>query len=152
MSTRKAPRWLLLLALFAFITASLGWQRKKPSATTPTPPAEQITFAGTTPEHGFRLEEGKVLSRSMFQASGPSNIQIEVRDVLVPPNISSQIGSLAGPGLLTVHAGEGSVSFSGKTEQLSAGDVKPIPAGQTLVFGNSGAYPMSLRLYLFEGK
>jgi hypothetical protein len=116
------------------------------------PPPEQVTFAGITPEHPFQLGAGNVLSRTVFRTAVPSNAQVEVRDVMLPAHAKSQLGPLPGPALLDTYAGEGTVSIGENAIAISTGQMRSVPAGQTLGFDNPVAYPLVLRLYVFEAK
>jgi quercetin dioxygenase-like cupin family protein len=117
----------------------------------PAPP-DQVTFAGGTPEHPFKLEAGNILSRTVFRTAVRSNAEVEVRDVMLPPHAKSQLQPLPGPALLDTYSGEGTISLGEKAERLSAGQMRSVPAGQALSFDNPGAYPLVLRFYVFEGK
>jgi hypothetical protein len=149
----------LLMAAVVGVILLLGWvgyrfanREAFVSKGVLSPPAEQVTFAGSTPEHPFKLEAGNILSRSVFRTSGPSNSQIEVRDVMLPPHAKGQLGPLPGPALLDAYAGQGTISFGDVADQFSAGHMRSVPAGRALAFENSGSYPMVLRLYVFEAK
>ena len=121
----------------------------------PAPPSQQVTFAGSTPSPPFHLDEGNVLSRIAFQAAGPSNSVIEVRDYLLPPHAKSRVGALPGPALLDIYSGEGALSLGQqgeKGERLVPGQMRSIPAGQALVFDNQGEHPMAVRAFVLEVK
>jgi hypothetical protein len=116
------------------------------------PPPQQVIFAGVTPDHPFQLGAGNVLSRTVFQTPIPSNAQVEVRDIVLPAHAKSQLGPLPGPALLDTYAGAGTMSIRENAVAVSAGHMQSVPAGQTLGFDNPGAYPLVLRLYVFEAK
>lgn len=121
----------------------------------PPPPSQHVTFAGSTPEHPFHLEVGNVLSRTVFEAAGPSNSVVEVRDFMLPPHAKSQLAAFPGPALLDIYSGEGALwpgQKGEKGERLVPGQVRSVPAGQVLLFDNQGAYPMIVRLFVFEVK
>jgi hypothetical protein len=121
----------------------------------PSPPSQQVTFAGTTPEHPFHLEAGNVLWRTVFQGVGPASSLVEVRDFLLPPHAKSELAALPGPAVLDVYSGEGALSLGQegqKGERLVPGQMRSVPAGQVLVFDNQGAYPMTVRAFVFEVK
>lgn len=91
-------RFFLVVFLLALAVA-LGWLGYRyanrtaflASGPLPPPPSGQITFAGSTPEHSFHLEEGNVLARTVFEAAAPSSSHIQVRDVMLPPNAKSKL-------------------------------------------------------------
>lgn len=121
----------------------------------PAPPSQQVTFAGSTPSPPFHLEEGNVLSRIAFQATGPSSSVIEIRDYLLPPHAKSSLPVLPGPALFETHSGEGFLSLGQegqKSERLVPGQMRSIPAGQALVIDNQGAHPMAVRAFVVEVK
>jgi quercetin dioxygenase-like cupin family protein len=153
--------FLLVLVLLVVATAAwLGYRYANrraflASGPLPPPPSGQVTFAGSTPEHSFHLEEGNVLARTVFEAVTPSNSHVQVRDVMLPPNAKSKLAALPGPALVEVYSGEGTMALGEKAEKsdrLTAGNMRSVPAGQVLAFDNQGALPLVLRLYVFEAK
>jgi len=117
-------------------------------------PSNELKFAGKLPEHPFQLQEGNVLSRVDFETPAPANSQIEIRDFILPPHVESRIAALPGPAIVEVSGGQGSLAVGEKEEKerLAPGDVKLVPAAQVLKFGNDAAYPLAVRIYLFEAK
>jgi hypothetical protein len=150
----------VLVLLVAFIAAWFGYRYANRRAflaggPLPPPPSGQVTFAGSTPEHSFHLEEGNVLARIVFETAAPSNSHVQVRDVMLPPNGKSKLAALPGPALVDVYSGDGTMGLgekAEKSERLTAGNWRPIPVGQELAFDNQGALPLVLRLYIFEAK
>ena len=152
--------FLLLLFLVVVVTGWLGYRYANRRAflsggPLPPPPSGQVAFAGSTPEHSFHLEEGNVLARTVFEAAAPSNSHIQIRDVMLPPNAKSKLAALPGPALVEVYSGDGTMALGEKAERsdrLTAGNMRSVPAGQVLAFDNQGALPLVLRLYVFEAK
>jgi hypothetical protein len=153
----------LFVAALVFVILLIGWFAYRFSnreafvaqGPLPVPPSGQIPFAGTAPPHSFSLEEGNILSRTVFEASGPSSSHIEVRDLMLPPHAVSHLAALHGPVLVEVYSGEGTLSLGekdGKGEAVVAGNVRSVAAGQALAFDNQGSLPLVVRLYLFEAK
>jgi hypothetical protein len=153
--------FLLVLVLLVVVTAAwLGYRYANrraflASGPLPPPPSGQVTFAGSTPEHSFHLEEGNVLARVVFETAAPSNSHVQVRDVILPPNAKSKLAALPGPALVEVYSGDGTMALGEKAEKsdrLTGGNMRSVPAGQVLAFDNQGALPLVLRLYVFEAK
>jgi quercetin dioxygenase-like cupin family protein len=151
---------LVLLLVVVVIAGWLGYRYANRNAflasgPLPPPPSGQVTFAGSTPEHSFHLEKGNVLARTVFETAAPSNSHVQVRDVMLPPKAKSKLAALPGPALVEVYSGEGKMALGEKeekAEQLTAGSMRSVPAGQVLGFDNPGALPLVLRLYVFEAK
>jgi hypothetical protein len=152
-----------LLALVILVVVTVVWlgyryaNRRAFLASGPLPPPSSgpVTFAGSIPENSFHLEEGNVLARIVFEAGAPSNCHVEVRDVMLPPNAESKLAALPGPALVEVYSGDGTMAHdekAGKSDRLTAGNMRSVPAGQVLAFDNRGALPLVLRLYVFEAK
>ena len=151
---------LVLLLVVVVIAGWLGYRYANRSAflasgPLPPPPSGQIKFAGSTPEYSFHLEECNVLARIVFEAAAPSNSHLQVRDVMLPPNAKSKLAALPGPALVEVYSGDGTMALGEKAEKsdrLTAGNMRSVPAGQVLAFDNQGALPLVLRFYVFEAK
>lgn len=152
--SRVLPLLLLLIAIA--IVVGIVWRVNNREAyidrEPPSEEAVQAEFAGVPPKEAFHLEEGNVLSRTIYSTAGPANSQIEVRDFKFPPHAKSHLAALPGPGVLEVYSGHGSVSLGGQNEELSSGVITPVSAGQALEFDNKGDYSLVVRLYLVEGK
>jgi len=154
---RSRTLLLLLILLVIAVIAWITWRVSNPKAFVDRePPASEpeveVQFAGSQPKNPFHLEEGNVLSRTVFSTPGPTNSQIEVRDFKFPPHVRTRLGALPGPGVLEVYSGKGAVSQGGKTEELAGGIAKSVPAGKALEFENRGDYSLVVRVYLVEGK
>ena len=150
-------RWAFVSGVVVILLAFIAYRFANREAfvaqgALPSPSPEQVTFAGVTPEHPFKLETGNVLSRTLFRTSVPSNVEVEVRDIMLPPHAKSQLPPLPGPALMDTYSGEGTVSIGEKAERLNTGRMQSVPAGQALGFDNPGAYPLVLRFYVFEAK
>ncbi len=147
-------RVVMGLALVLFLVAC-GSRKAFVAHGPPPPPPQQVTFAGSTPPHSFHVEEGNVLSRTVFDAPGPSNSTVEVRDFILPPHAKSHLAALPGPALLDIYSGEGALSLAQegeKSERLVPGHMRSVPAGQALVFDNQGAHPIAVRAFVLEVK
>jgi hypothetical protein len=118
----------------------------------PSPAPGALKFAGRIPTHPFHLEASKVLSRTVFSTIGPSNSQVEIRDVFVPPHGNNELAAVPGPTLVDVYFGGGTVLIAGTRQKLTAGDTIVVAADEVLKFEPSGVGPMVLRLYIFEAR
>ena len=155
--------WALLLVILILLVG-VGWfaysyaNRQAFLANNPLPPPPQqgqITFAGSVPPHSFHVEEGNVLARTVFETDAPSNVHVEIRDYMFPPNSKSKIAALPGAAVLDVFSGEGMVAMGEhgeSAERLLPTSVKSLAAGQSLAIDNQGALPFVVRVYVFEAK
>lgn len=152
--SRTVPLLILLIAIAIFVWIALRIYNRE-AFVDREPPGDETPsqeFAGSQPKQAFHLEEGNLLTRTVFSAAAPANSQVEVRDYKFPIHAKTHLGALPGPGVLEVYSGHGSLSLNGKSEELSSGVIKQLPGGQALDFDNQGDYSLVVRLYLVEGK
>lgn len=154
--------WALLLIIL-IVLAGIGWfgysyyNRQALLSNNPLPPPQgnAITFAGKTPAFSFHLEEGNVLTRTVFETNAPSNSHVQIRDYMFPPHAKSKLAALPGAAILDVYSGEGTLSVGSESAEgvhLVPATVKSLPAGQSVVMNNQGALPFVVRVYIFEAK
>jgi hypothetical protein len=116
------------------------------------PPSGMLKFAGTTPAHPFHKEAGNYFARTVFEADGPKDSHIEVRDILIPPHTKSDIGALPGPAVLEVADGRATLSAADKTTALVVSTMSAVPAAQALRIENDDGRPAIVRLYVIRAR
>jgi hypothetical protein len=118
------------------------------------PPASSgmLKFAGTPPAHPFHKEAGNYFARTVFEADGPKDSHIEVRDILIPPHTKSEIGSLPGPAVIEVADGRATLSAGNKTTALVVSTMSELPPAQALRIENDDARPAIVRLYIIRAR
>lgn len=91
---------------------------------------------------------GDTFERSVFSATSPDSIAVDVRSIYVSARGHGRFTDL-GPGLLEVISGSATVTIEGMI--VDAGEAKLIPfsARQPISFDNLGDQPLVVRLYLF---
>jgi len=117
----------------------------------PPPPTGQLTFAGTPPARPFQKEPGNLFARTIFEADGPQNSRIEVRDLLIPPRGKSQIAALPGPAMFELTSGSATIVLNEKPQELD-GTIRSLPAGTAVSIENTGALPAMVRLYVIRAR
>ena len=91
---------------------------------------------------------GDSYERSLFTATNPSHVALDVRSIYVNPHGQSQFTDL-GAGLVEVMSGVGTISVDGRSSPLESTQLIAIAAHQFVSLSNSGEQPLVLRLYLF---
>lgn len=118
----------------------------------PDAPADQTAFAVEPAKAPFDQPLGEAaFARTVFQTTGPSNIAITVRDVIVGPHAEAALAA-AGPVVIDVNSGSGSATAGSKTLELNLGGAVSFPAGVAIALKNSGDISLVLRVYTLEGK
>jgi hypothetical protein len=90
----------------------------------------QADTAGT-----FREIVPGLLGRTRFQTDADGN-RIEIIDLLVGPEKTSEPMSLSGGALLDVQGGEAALIVDGKTRRVKPGDVVSLAQNQTITIDN----------------
>jgi quercetin dioxygenase-like cupin family protein len=143
------------LVLMLLLTAASGCQPEKAlegRGLLPDAPADQTASAAEPAKAPFDQPLGEgAFARTVFQTTGPSNIAVTVRDVIVGPQAEAPLAA-AGPVVIDVNSGSGTASSGGKTLDLSLGNAVSFPAGVAIAVKNTGDTSLVLRLYMLEGK
>ena len=135
--------------------APAGTPGLAPVANGPLPPMPAGTppFAGPLPAHQFAPEAGNFLARTLFSAAGPANTVITIRDVLVRPNTTAQLGgALAGPAILEPYFGGGTLIAGNNHYNVDANKTQVVPGSQPVTVVNPNTFPLNFRLYVFSEK
>ena len=117
----------------------------------PPPPSGPLTFAGSPPQHPFHKEAVNAFTRTIFEADGPGNSRIEVRDLLIPPHGKTELSALPGPAVVELATGSVTISLGEKPQTLG-GAMRSLPAGTSAGVENSGPSPAMLRLYIIRAR
>jgi hypothetical protein len=119
----------------------------------PPPPAGQLPVAGGEPTAPFDQQLAKgVLARSVLRTPGPSDTEIQIRDIIVGPHAETRLETLPGMVIVDVRSGTGSLSVGTKTMQLSMQQPVSLQGGETGVLRGGDRVPLALRLYVVKGK
>jgi len=120
----------------------------------PAPPPSAYQESGSHPEKPFVPISGEhAFSRSVFQEpSGPANTRIEVVDLVIAPRQSLQMPAGAGPVVIDLRSGTGTVSAGTRLSGLSLQSPVSVAAGFPFAIKNPGLLPLMVRLYKVEGK
>jgi hypothetical protein len=118
----------------------------------PPAPADQTTSANSSPAPFDQLLGNAGFARTVLHTTGPANIDVTVRDVIVGPHGEAQLPDSGGPLIVDLLSGKGSGAAVGKTLDLSSQHTASFPAGAAVALKNSGDSPLVVRLYMLEGK
>jgi hypothetical protein len=108
--------------------------------------------SASPPIHQFEPDEHSVLSRTLLSAPGPGDITVKVSEVLVGPRRSQNMPALAGPALLELFEGHGTIAIGNASPQPIDNDLQVISAGRLFVINNPNSRPIGIRLYVFAEK
>jgi hypothetical protein len=141
------PIWVLALAATPLALAQGGGhedtgplpESAAGNATAVRPPAAEFERLGTQ-NAGIR---------SVFHGTGPSNANVEIRELIVAPHSTVRLDSVPGTTLVDVRGGEAILRVDGQPPIKAAASVTTVPAGQPLEI-TGGDTPSVLRLYSVE--
>lgn len=154
------PSRSILIACALVIAAVSGFtthQRSEPTPPIvnkplPPPPRGELKYAGNPVEHPFTKQEGNHFDRTAFEADGPGNSHIEVRDILIPPKAKSTVAALPGSAVMDLSNGKVTLTLGDKREELRGGPMRALPGGQALEFENTDSQPAAIRLFIIRAK
>ena len=87
--------------------------------------------------------------RTIFRGTGPTNANVEIRELIVAPHSTVRLDPMRGTTLVDARGGEGMLSVDGRPPTPAAEGVTTVPAGQVLEV-RGGDTPSLLRLYSVE--
>ena len=152
----RASLVVSVVSLIVFLLTGGGCQPEKAvegRGLLPEAPPDQTTSTAAPTKFPFDQPLGETaFVRTVFQTSGPSNIAVTVRDVIVGPHGKALLPAVAGPVVIDVSSGSGSALIGDKKLELSLQNPVSVPAGATVALANTTDLPLVLRLYLLEGK
>lgn len=151
---RPSLVWGRCLAVPLLFSVVLGCNQKTQQGRGLLPPAPKDQTASTNSSPApFDQPLGNTgFARTVLHATGPANIDVTVRDVIVGPHGEAQLPDSGGPLMVDLLSGKGSGVAGGKTLDLSSQQPASFPAGVAVALKNSGDSPLVVRLYLLEGE
>ncbi len=87
----------------------------------------------------------------MFQGTGPGNIKIEIREVIIGPRAVVRLEPNKGPSVIDTRSGEGNLKAGDRSARLDVTNVVSAASGVPLELENSTDTPLVLILYVVEG-
>jgi hypothetical protein len=146
-------RELAAVLLSAALCACGGRKAVEGHGLLPSAPAGQTKAIGPPPKAVFdQALANSAFARTVFQASGPSNLQVTVRDVIIGPHGTVILPATWAPMLLDPVSGTGSAGAGQNTSEVAPYHAITFRAGSAVSVKNTGEAPLVMRLYSFEGK
>lgn len=144
----------LLVFLMALMAGCQSFQQRgqKGTGLLPAPAADEKNFSSFQPANPYAQTMPGLLSRTVFEAPGPTGMQIEVRDLLTGPGKRSQNVTLPGSQVAEVRAGSGAVSIDGQRQEIKAGSTFAIPDGKSFTIENPGSEAIQIRIYVIRAQ
>ncbi len=115
-------------------------------------PTGDQNFSPYTPAHPFSELMPGVLSRTIFEAAGPSGYRVEVRDLRVTAGRRGEDIKLPGAAFFEVRSGSGAILVGGKRQELQAGSTAAVSEGQAFTLDCAAGQPLTIRAYLVRGQ
>lgn len=117
----------------------------------PPPPSGAAAYVGQPPAIPFqRLGTQDGSTRTIFQGQGPTNSNIEIREVIIGARTLVRIDPLPGQALVDLRSGEVSLQAGDRSIQLGLSNIISVAPGMPLEFRNSSDVSSVLRIYLVE--
>jgi hypothetical protein len=152
-------RYLRLAPILALSILEARGQTPAPNKvpvekTRPLPeiPAGDQKFSSYAPAHPYTELAPSVLSRTVFEAPGPTGYRVEVRDLRVAAGKKAENLTLPGAVIFEVRYGAGGIVIGGKRQALELGSEASISEGQTFSLESSGEQPLTIRAYLLRSQ
>jgi quercetin dioxygenase-like cupin family protein len=101
------------------------------------------------PKNPYKEAATNLLARTVFEATGPGGVKIEVRDLFVLPGKTAEKVSLPGPAILEVLSGDGKMTSGDKSQELRTGAITSIAQGAAFSLESQDVTPLILRARVF---
>lgn len=107
-------------------------------------------FSNYKPANPYAELASGILTRTVFEASGPTGYRVEVRDIEVDPKKRAESLRLPGAAFIEVLYGRGVVVIGRKRDELPPGTNFSVPEGQTFMLESTSEQPLLLRAKLVK--
>lgn len=139
-------------SLVLLVLSSCKTKAREGTGLLPPPPAGKLVAVGTGPRFPYQQVGPSAFARTFFQNAGPSDTDIQLRDVVVAPHAEARFDPFPGPMIVDLLSGKGGVTAGDKNADLDFERPASLPAAMVVTFKNTGEAPLMLRLYLIEAK
>jgi hypothetical protein len=109
----------------------------------------ETNFSPSTAKNPYKEVATNLLSRTIFETTGPNGIKIEVRDLFIPPGKTAEKVSLPGPAILEVLSGDGKMTSGEKPQELRIGMTLTVAQEATFSLESRDIEPLVLRAHVF---
>jgi hypothetical protein len=106
---------------------------------------DETNFSPSTAKNPYKEVATNLLSRTIFETTGPNGIKIEVRDLFVPPGKTAEKVSLPGAALLEVLSGDGKMTSGEKSQELRIGMTVAVAQDAAFSLESRDIEPLVLR-------
>jgi len=110
--------------------------------------ASDKTFSSYRPAIPYEELQPNVLTRTIFDAAGPSGFRVEVRDLQVDAKKKGENIQLPGAAFLEVRGGSGVLTMADKRQDLPLGSTFSVPQGQSITLEATSDQPLTIRVRL----
>lgn len=110
---------------------------------------DETNFSPFTAKNPYKEVTTNLLSRTIFETTGPNGIKIEVRDLFIPPGKTAEKISLPGPTILEVLSGDGKMTSGEKSQELRIGMTLAVAQDARFSLESREIEPLVLRARVF---
>jgi hypothetical protein len=103
---------------------------------------DETNFSPFTPKNPYKEAATNLLTRKVFETTGPGRMKIEILDLFVLPGKTADQVSLPGAAVLEVLSGEGKMTSGDKAQELSTGTTFSVAQGASLSLESRSADPL----------
>lgn len=140
--------WLgVCLALVSVGCQSFQQRGAKGSGLLPKPAGDEKRFSSFQPTNPYTPMASGLLSRRVFETTGPPGMHIEVLDLLVGPGKRVESARLTGTQVCEVRAGHGILIMDSQRQEMKPGFTFAIPDGKSFTLENTTTEAIQIRAY-----
>jgi hypothetical protein len=144
---------ILIVTLATGQTSSAQQGSQENTGPLPPPPPNAAPFVESAPLATFqRIEDQNGSVRTAIKSSGPGGAKIELRDVIVAPDASVELGPIKGQVVIDTRSGEGLAKTGDLSTMLDTTKVASIAVNGKIEVQNQGEVPLVLMIYVVEGR
>jgi quercetin dioxygenase-like cupin family protein len=154
-------RRLFVLAVCCMSLAAGGCMNKAPThgqipleKTHPLPEvaATDQNFSAYKPANPYQEPGPNLLSRTVFEAPGPTGYRVEIRDIRVDAKRKAESVNFPGAAFLQVIEGAGTATIGSKRQELRSGDSLSIGESEQATLEATSDQPLTARVRLVRAE
>ena len=118
----------------------------------PKPTSAELHLSKYQPKNPYSQLAPGLLSRKLFETTGPKGSRIEINDLLVGPKQHSASVTFPGLAICEVKSGQGTMKVGSNDQKLELGTTFTIPKETPVAIENATEVPLAIQVHMIRAE